>query len=270
MPTREAGGKKQWRRRDRRAALLEAAGWLLLAGALAASLRAVALNTEWELVWNAPQVAADLAHRMLPPRWSYMERLWRPLWDTLNIATLGTLLSLGLATPLALLAARNTTPHPAVRALSLGILAVSRSVNTLIWAMLFVAVLGPGVLAGIAAIGVRSVGFVAKLLYEAIEEADPRPVEAIRSTGASGAQVLSWAIAPQVLPDWAGIAVFRWDINVRESTVVGLVGAGGLGLELQASVEALYWPQVSMIFVLVFALVLASETVSARVRRAFL
>ena len=256
-------------RTEGHAARLRAAGWLLLTAALGVSLWAVSRATEWEFLRDAPRVAVDLARRMLPPRWSYTGRLLRPLWDTLNIATLGTLLALAVGTPLALLAARNTTPHPVLRLLSLGVLVLSRSVNALIWAMLFVAVLGPGALAGIVAIGVRSVGFIAKLLYEAIEEVDPRSVEAVRSTGASGAQVLSWAVAPQVLPHWAGIAVFRWDINVRESTIVGLVGAGGLGLELHASVEALYWPQVSMIFLLIFALVLASETVSARVPRAF-
>lgn len=250
--------------------VLRGLGWVAVAAALALSLRAVSRATEWELVWDAPEVAADLGQRMWPPRWGSMGRLLRPLWDTLNIATLGTLLALVLGTPLALLTARNTTLHPVLRMASLVVLVLSRSVNALIWAMLFVAVLGPGVLAGVAAIGIRSVGFVAKLMYEALEEADPRPVEAIRATGASRAQVLSWGFAPQVMPDWAGIAVFRWDVNVRESTVVGLVGAGGLGLELHSAAEVLNWPDVTLILLLVLGLVLAGEWVSARVRRAFL
>ena len=90
--------------------------------------------------------------------------------------------------------------------------------------------------AGILAIGLRSIGFCAKLLYEAIEEIDESQVEAVRATGASGAQVTAYGIVPQVLPAFAGISVFRWDINIRESTVLGLVGAGGIGLPLNAAI----------------------------------
>ncbi len=97
-----------------------------------------------------------------------------------------------------------------------------------IWALLLVAIIGPGLLAGIVAIGLRSIGFIAKLLYEAIEEIDQKQVEAVRATGASGAQVLDYAVVPQILPAFWGISVFRWDINIRESTILGLVGAGGL------------------------------------------
>src|SRR3546814_3001427 len=99
------------------------------------------------------------------------------------------------------------------------------SFNALIWALLLVAILGPGVLAGIFAIAFRSIGFVAKLLYEAIEEIDESQVEAIAATGAARGQVIAYGIAPQIMPAFAGISVFRWDINIRESTVLGLVGA---------------------------------------------
>lgn len=97
----------------------------------------------------------------------------------------------------------------------------SRSINSLIWALLLVAILGPGVLA----IALRSIGFIGKLLYETIEVIDARQVEAVASAGASGARVMGWGVAPQVMPSLAGISVFRWDINIRESTVLGLVGA---------------------------------------------
>jgi phosphonate transport system permease protein len=191
------------------------------------------------------------------------------MWDTINIATLGTALAIAIGFPLAFLAAHNTTPSALfVRPVALFIIVASRSINSLIWAMILVIVLGPGTLAGILAIALRSVGFIAKLLYEAIEEIDVTQVEAVTATGASGAQVLAWGIVPQVLPAFAGISVFRWDINIREATVLGLVGAGGIGMQLQASVGTLAWPQVSMIFILIFATVLASEWVSARVRHA--
>ena len=145
-----------------------------------------------------------------------------------------------LAVPVAYCAARNTTPSVAfVRPVALFVIVSSRSINSLIWALMLVTIIGPGVLAGILSIGLRSIGFCAKLLYEAIEEIDESQVEAVRATGASGAQVTAYGIVPQVLPAFAGISVFRWDINIRESTVLGLVGAGGIGLPLNAAITTL-------------------------------
>jgi phosphonate transport system permease protein len=107
-------------------------------------------------------------------------------------------------------------------------------------------------------------------LYEAIEEIDTTQVEAITATGASRAQVLGWSIVPQVMPAFAGITVFRWDINIREATVLGLVGAGGIGMQMQASINVLAWPQVTTIFILILGTVLVSEWLSARVRHAII
>jgi phosphonate transport system permease protein len=208
---------------------------------------------------------------MVPPRWGYIGEIWAPLWETLNIATIGTLLALGMAMPVAFLAARNTTPSALfLRPLALFIIVSSRSINSLIWALLLVAIIGPGPLAGIIAIALRSIGFVAKLMYEAIEEIDASQVEAITATGATRGQVLVYGIWPQILPAFAGVSVFRWDINIRESTVLGLVGAGGIGLNLQASLNVLAWPQVTLIFIVILATVIASEWVSAKVRHAFI
>lgn len=228
-------------------------------------------STIWSFVWDAPEQAADLLGRMVPPRWSYIDRLLWPLWDTINIATLGTLLGMLFAVPVAFLAARNITPSAIfVRPLALLIIVSSRSINSLIWALLLVAIIGPGLLAGILAIAFRSIGFIAKLLYEAIEEIDEAQVEAIRSTGASVAQTIDYAIVPQVLPSFVGISVFRWDINIRESTILGLVGAGGIGLQLQASLNILAWPQVTLIFLVILATVVVSEWISAKLRKAII
>ena len=246
-------------------------GWLALVALVVWCWQVMTADTIWAFVADAPRQAADLGSRMVPPKWSYMERLWVPLWDTLNIATLGTLLGVALAVPVAFLAARNTTPSRTfVRPVALFVIVASRSINSLIWALLLVSIIGPGLLAGIVAIGLRSIGFVAKLLYEAIEETDVRQIEAIRATGASGSQVLSYAIVPQVLPAFFGITVFRWDINIRESTILGLVGAGGIGLQLQASLNVLAWPQVTLIFIVILGTVVLSEWVSARVRAAII
>ena len=259
---------RRWRRRDRRRQLTLWISWLAGTVVTLQCWRAVSSRTTWRFAADAPAQAADLFSRMLPPSWSSLLVLGRPLWDTVNIATLGTLLALAAAVPVALAAARNTAPHPMLRPIALLAIVCSRSINSLLWALLLVTVLGPGVLAGILAIAFRSLGFVAKLLYEAIEEIDPVPVEAVAATGASRPQVLAYGVAPQVLPAFAGISLFRWDINVREATVVGLVGAGGIGLQLDAAISTLQWRRASAILSAILALVLLAEWASARARRA--
>jgi phosphonate transport system permease protein len=265
------GRASGWELKTGRQRLLEWLAWLALVAVTVLCWRVMTAGTNWGFVEDAPKQAADLFGRMLPPRWSYASSLWRPLWDTINIATLGTAIAILIATPLAFLAASNTTPSRLlVRPFALLIIVASRSVNALIWGLLLVAVLGPGVLAGVIAIALRSIGFIGKLLYEAIEEIDLRQVEAIRATGSSEAQVIAYGIVPQILPAFATISVFRWDINIRESTVLGLVGAGGLGLALESSLNTLAWPQVTLILLMILATVIISEWITARVRKSII
>ena len=266
-------GTKQdpvWRCRTTRAQWAIWGAWFVGVAIVAYCWKLISDKTVWFFVTDAGRQAADMASRMVPPKWSYMDTLWRPVWDTINIATLGTLLAIAMAFPIAFLAARNTTPNAAVRAFALLVIVSSRSINSLIWALMLVAIIGPGVFAGVLAIGFRSIGFCAKLLYEAIEEIDATQVEAIEATGASGGQKLIYGVVPQILPTFAGISVFRWDINIRESTVLGLVGAGGIGLQLDASISTLAWTQVSLILIVILATVIVSEWVSARVRHAII
>ena len=271
MPSLERAGERVWQRRTSGRQYAIWFGWLVGLALFLYCWKLVSDATTWFFVWDAPRIAADIGGRMVPPRWSYMEKLWAPLWDTLNIATLGTVLAILMAVPVAFLAARNTTPSATlVRPVALLIIVSSRSINSLIWALLLVSIIGPGVLAGTIAIGLRSIGFIAKLLYEAIEEIDATQVEAITATGASRWQVMAYGIAPQIAPAFAGISVFRWDINIRESTVLGLVGAGGIGLQLQASLNILAWPQVTVILLVILATVVLSEWVSAKVRHAII
>ncbi len=266
-----AHGTKIWRRRERGTQFVIWAGWLVATAIFVACFQFISDKTIWAFVLDAPQQAGDLAARMVPPDWSFIVEIRRPLWDTLNIASLGTALALVVAVPVAYCAAQNTTPSAAlVRPVALYIIASSRSINSLIWALMLVTIVGPGVLAGILAIAFRSIGFCAKLLYEAIEEIDESQVEAVRATGASGAQTTAFGIVPQVLPAFAGISVFRWDINIRESTVVGLVGAGGIGLPLNGAITTLAWTQVSLILLVIIGTVIVSEWVSAKVRHAII
>ena len=264
-----AASQPQWRRYSRTRQWCHWLCWFAGALLFAYCARFISENTLWEFVEDAGSQGASLLRRMFPPRWDYTPQLLQPLWDTLNIATLGTALGVVLAFPLAFLAAHNTSPSPFVRGFALLIIVSSRSINSLIWAILLVAMLGPGVLAGIIAIALRSIGFVGKLLYEAIEEIRVSPVEAITATGAGRLQVMQFGMLPQIMPAFVGTTLYRWDINIRESTVLGLVGAGGIGLQLDGAINNLAWDQVSIIFVLIFATVIVSEWASARLRQRF-
>jgi phosphonate transport system permease protein len=266
-----AADRPVWHHRTLQGRLILYAFWFGLVALFIWCWNLMTARTMWVFVYDAPTAAADLANRAWPPRWEYMGRLWAPLWDTINIATLGTLLGILLAVPLAFMAASNTTPSKLIlRPFALFCIVASRSINSLIWALLLVSILGPGILAGILAIGFRSVGFIGKLLYEAIEETDASQVEAIAATGASQAQILNYGVVPQVMPAFYGISVFRWDINIRESAILGLVGAGGIGAQLQASLNVLAWPQVTLIILVILATVVVSEWVSAKVRHAII
>ena len=271
VPVQKKDELKVWQRRDRRTQLTVWAGYLVGTMVFVWCWQLMSEETFWDFVLDAPRQAGDMTSRMVPPKWDYINALWRAIWDTINIATLGTLMALVLAVPTAFCAARNTTPSVTfIRPVALFIIVSSRSINSLIWALILVAIVGPGVFAGIIAIGLRSIGFCAKLLYEAIEEIDENQVEAVTATGARGPQVLAYGIIPQVLPAFAGISVFRWDINIRESTILGLVGAGGIGLHLSSSIANLAWTQVSVILLVIIATVILSEWVSAKVRHAII
>ena len=269
MPVRTVATTKVWDLRSPADSMKRWLVWLIGTMAFAWCWTKISEGTEWDFVIDAPTQAADIGGRMVPPEWAYAGTLLRPMWDTLNMATLGTMLAIVVAVPLAFLAANNTSPSPRfARPFALFCIVASRSINSVIWALVLVMIFGPGVVAGTIAIALRSIGFIGKLLYEGIEETDRRPVEAMASTGASHAQVVSYGIVPQIMPIFAGISVFRWDINIRESTILGLVGAGGLGLQLNSAIGNLDWSRVSVILLAIFATVIVSEWVSARVRAA--
>ena len=237
-----------------------------MALALVTSLMLWHIGVRWDYVADAPAQVGDLLGRMLPPEWSFARALVHPLAQTINIATLGTVGAVVMSLPLAFFAALNTTPGRAAYALARCVIVVSRSVDTLIWALVFIIVVGPGSLAGALAVAMRSVGFLAKLFAEGIEEIDRGQVEAVTATGASRLATLLYGIVPQVKPVILGVSIYRWDINIRESTVLGLVGAGGIGFTLNEAILGLEWARVGLILVVVLAVVLLSEAVSVFVR----
>ena len=225
------------------------------------------IDIYWPFVADAPAQAADLLNRMTPPNVVFLKAIIPSMIETINIATLSTIFAVILSFPLAILNARNTTPHPIFQAVARVIIVTSRSVNELVWGLIFVVFFGPGVVAGVAALTMRSLGFMAKLVSESIEEINHGQVEAIRATGANSTKVFIYGVLPQVMPIIIGTSIFRWDINIRQSSVIGLVGAGGIGILLTSSMNLFRWQNVSMILVSIFVVVLAGEYISAAVRK---
>lgn len=224
-----------------------------------------------EFLYDAPEQTADLFRRMWPFDWKfYPAAIHAALIETFHIATLGTLLALLLALPLSFLAARNFTRSRVLNWMAQFIFVSSRSVNSLIWALLFVAIFGPGALAGVLSIAFRSVGFVGKLFGEALEEAKRGPIEALVACGSPRILLIAKGYWPQVEPAFWSVSLLRWDINVRESAVLGLVGAGGIGVALDAAMNNLYWDQVGLCLAVIFAVVLMTEVVTQALRRRIL
>jgi phosphonate ABC transporter permease subunit PhnE len=162
--------------------------------------------------------------------------------------------------------ARNITRSTVLNGIGRFILVATRSVHAVVWALFFVAVFGPGALAGTLAIAVHSIGFTGKFLSEAIEEAKSGPIEALTAAGAPPIAILLKGYWPQVKPAFLAIAMFRWDINVRESAVLGLVGGGGLGMALDTAMSNLYWDQAGLVLFVIFAIVIVVEIVTAWIR----
>lgn len=225
------------------------------------------LNVNYNFLATAPRELADLIARMYPPDAAYTGEIVRPLIETIHIAVLGTALAVIISVPVAMLGAENTTPNRITYGIGKFIISASRSVNVIIWALIFVIILGPGALAGVLAVGVRSIGFTSKLIAEAIEEIDPGQVEAIRATGANSLEAAIYGIVPQVKPAFIGVSTYRWDINVRASTIIGFVGAGGIGVNLSTSINFFAWQRVLVILLAILGVVIFSEFTSAYLRR---
>jgi len=258
--------EREWQRFTPRERALRFAVYLATAVAFGLALRGIEIVPEF--LADTPTQVADLLVRMWPVDWAFLvSTVIGAMVETIHIATLGTLATLVIAFPVGVLAARNIVANPAVRFGAKLFLVASRSVNSLVWALFFVAVFGPGALAGTVAITCRSIGFVGKLLGEALEEAASGPVEAMTAVGAPWPSVFLKGYWPQVKPAFFSIALLRWDINVRESSVLGLVGAGGIGLVLDSAINVFQWRAVAAVLVAILAVVLLAEVAVTTIRK---
>ncbi|WP_462382586.1 phosphonate ABC transporter, permease protein PhnE [Pseudomonas sp. Marseille-QA0892] len=188
------------------------------------------------------------------------------LLESLTMTLVATALGILLAIPVGLGAARNLAPLP-IYLFCRGVIMVSRTFQEVIIAILFVVMFGFGPLAGVATLAFATIGFMAKLLAEDIEDIDPRPVEGIRATGAGWWQVLNQAVQPQVMPRLIGLSLYRLDINFRESAVIGIVGAGGIGATLGTAMDRYEYDTAAAILLIIIGIVLAAEYLSGHVRR---
>lgn len=209
---------------------------------------------------------ADLLHRAFPPNFAVLAHAWWPSLVTIDTAVMGTIFGVILAAPLAVLAARNTTPSPVIYGLSRSIIAVARAIPDLVWALLFVTAVGLGPFAGVLALVVHSIGMLGRLFAEVIEDMDMGPVEALSLTGAGRMAVFSHAVVPGVAPSLLGITLYRFDENIRSSLVLGFIGAGGIGFELNTAMSLFQYRDVAFYLIVNFALVLIVERFSAWLR----
>ncbi|MFZ4113187.1 MAG: phosphonate ABC transporter, permease protein PhnE [Ilumatobacteraceae bacterium] len=216
------------------------------------------------------QNVVNLFKRMYPPNFSDTDRIISLTFETLWIALLGTFGAVILSYPLAIGAAANTTKHPIIRFLCRGIITLSRAIPELILAAIFVVAYGPGPFCGILALAVHSIGMIGRLFSDAIEEASEASGEAVTSVGATRRQRIRSAVIPQALPSFIATALFRLEINIRGSAVLGLVGAGGIGQLISESLETIQYKPALAAVVVVFVVILIVELVSTSIRQSLI
>ena len=210
-----------------------------------------------------------LLTEMFPPDFTEVESWVRPMVDTIAMSIAGTALSIVLSLPLGVLAARNTSPNPTTYRIARGILNIFRSVPELIMGIVFVAAVGFGALPGVLALGLHSIGMVGKFFSEAIEHSHEAPVQAARAAGGNQIQIITHGILPQVIPQFADVAMYRWEYNFRASTVMGMVGAGGIGLELIASLRLMRYNECFAILLTILVMVTIVDALSSKLRKRF-
>jgi phosphonate transport system permease protein len=224
-------------------------------------------DTDWERMGSLSEVLAS-AGRFIGIDFSLIPNLLEPAIETFMISFLGTLLGVIICIPATWFGALNITPFkPITYPLGRFLMTISRSIHEIVWALFFVAVVGLGALPGIFAIAVRSVGFIAKMSAEAIEDIELGPLDAIRATGANRFQVLLFAILPQVLPQVMGVILFEWEINIRRSAILGLVGAGGLGLVFFRQMNTFNYHGVTTVIIAILGIIIIGEIVSHFTRK---
>ena len=243
------------------------AGWLLLAFILAWAWHGAEIRP-LDLIRDSGNMV-ELGQDFFPPDFTAWQQYLQQMIVTIQIALWGTVLAIVCAVPLGILSAGNITPwwiHQPLRRL----MDTFRSINEMVFAMLFVAAVGLGPFAGVLALFVHTTGVLAKLFAEAVEAIDPGPVEGVRATGASPLQEVIFGVVPQVMPLWISYALYRFESNVRSATVVGMVGAGGIGVPLWEAIRSFRFGETCAVLITIVLAVSLIDILSQRLRRLFI
>lgn len=220
-------------------------------------------NREYDLASNSWTI--EKKEYLVKP-FGYLKTVAIKMWETIEMGFWGTILSIMISLPLSILASRNYTPHKIIYALARGWLGVHRSMPELIIALIFVLMYGFGPIAGIFALAVHTSGVLGKFFADEIENAPPGPQQALRSAGASRLKVLRYAVFPHVLPAWIGYVQYIFERNIRTATVLGIVGAGGIGMELKGRWDLFDYDHVATILLMIFITVMLLEFISQKLR----
>lgn len=241
--------------------------WGVILGSLAYLYLALStLNVNWERVQQGWERARVLFAGFLTPDFvSRGDAIYNGMLESLAMTVVATVLGVLISIPFAFGAARNIAPLP-VYLFSRAVIVISRSFQEIVIAIFFVVMVGFGPLAGTLTLAFATIGFLGKLLAEAIEDIDHRQLEAIRATGANWFQLMGYGVIPQISPRFVGLSLYRFDINFRESSILGIVGAGGIGGALDTSISRYEYSTTAAIIILIVILVLAAEFISGKVR----
>ncbi len=242
--------------------------WVLVVALVISALRGTGFSVS-DVLSGLPNMGRILGE-MFPPSLARIGPVGRALLETFQMALIGTIAGVIISLPLAVIATRHLTPHVTLYHAARTLIALFRTVPDLVWALLFVATVGLGPFAGTLAIMIDKIGFCGRFFAEAMEEADRGPQEALRALGAGRASVIAAAVVPASLPSFINTSMFSLEKATRSSVVLGLVGAGGIGIELQVSMDMFRYSEAATIIIAIFVLVLAVEQCSAWVRRRIL
>jgi phosphonate transport system permease protein len=206
-------------------------------------------------------------HGLLEPNWAYLGQTVGPMLETFQMAVIASVIGCGAALPISFLASRLTSAGRVTLWITRSALSVIRAIPDILYALVFVAAVGIGPLPGVLALILFNIGVVAKLLSETVDGVDQGPTEAARAAGSNQLQTVRWAVLPQVFPNYVAYSLYTFELNIRASTVLGIVGAGGIGRELLAQYKLFNWSNVAVTIVELFVLVFVIEVVSIWLRR---
>ncbi len=263
----DAGPIPPMPRAMRRNRMLMGAAVALILGLVVLAIVTMNLPTWTRVMGGLERNAMPLLRGFINPNWGVFELASRAMLETVFMAVIGTAVGAILAFPMAFLAANNLLGSRLLAFPGKTVLVAIRTFPEILFAIIFVAAMGPGPVAGILAMGINSIGFLGKIFSDVVEGIDAGPSEAIRAAGGNDLHVFFYSVVPQVLPEFASYVLYRFEINLRAASILGLVGAGGIGAPLIQRLQFRRWDEISMIMIVIVVVIIVVDTLSSSVRR---